>query len=361
MLSALVVSIPFVSRLADIGPAVASGSALIYLVPPAWFVGVERVLLGSTDRADVMLALVGATVLAVAAAVAFGAYLSLYRHFDTVALRSSGSGRLSDPPVLLISFRIGISKGGPFRAVYDFVRLTLQRASLPQGVVTSLSACGAAVVFNGLAGDVRTSMQGAAIPAHLVDTVIWSPFALMFAVAFALKASFSLPVDRQANWVFRMTEGSETRHEQLRVVERVMWWTAVAAPVMLLVPLEWLLLGPRALACIAVGIPYGLLFVELLLTGWQRIPFTCSYLPGKRFVGQTIVLGLAAFWFFGNVGAFLVGQGLGRPWRALLVIATLTVIVGVLRRHRLKRWRETPLLFEDQFPDVLQRLGLTLH
>ena len=62
-----------------------------------------------------------------------------------------------------------------------------------------------------------------------------------------------------------------------------------------LLPVQWAMLGPRALICASIAYLAGLVLVELQMADWLRIPFTCSYMPGKRFVGHTMLIGLAAF------------------------------------------------------------------
>jgi hypothetical protein len=44
--------------------------------------------------------------------------------------------------------------------------------------------------------------------------------------------------------------------------------------------------------------------------------------------------------------------------QALLIIGSLCVIAYWLRRRRLAIWRQTPLMFEDEFPDQPQQLRL---
>ena len=55
-LGLLVLSVPLVVRLSDLGGALADRSPWFLLVPPAWFVGLERVMAGSRDPAFVRLA-----------------------------------------------------------------------------------------------------------------------------------------------------------------------------------------------------------------------------------------------------------------------------------------------------------------
>jgi hypothetical protein len=358
LLGGLMVMVPLVARIPRLGPSLTSGSPLVFAIPPAWFLGVERVLLGTHDPQLIRLAAVGLAALLASGVIAFGTYVSVYRHFDRVLLRSSGGGRSPEQAWRLERLRRSRRDKGAFRAVLDFSRITLGRSALHQGVVAGLSACGVGLVINALPGSLNGSPAGRESSAGLQDAMLWAPFALMLATAFALRAAFMLPVEHRANWVFQMTEQPETRHEQLRVVERLLW-VAIALPIAIALPAQWFVLGPRAVMCIVVAAPYGLLLVELLLVGWQRIPFTCSYLPGKRFVGQTLALGAAAFWALAGIGAFLVRQALQRPARVTVVMAIVGAVALVWRRHRLNRWRQNPLLFEDQLPELLQPLDLS--
>jgi hypothetical protein len=322
-----------------------------------WFLGIERVLLGVHERQFLTLAAVGMTALAAAAVVASATYVWLYRRFDRVLLRSATESTTSASAPTATAVRQSRGTHGPFAAVLEFTHITLRRSPLHQGVVAGVSACGVGLVVNALAG-VNESVRGTGpASAALADAILWAPFALMLTTAFALRAAFSLPIDHRANWVFQMTEQADTRAEQLRAAERLLW-TAVALPLAIVLPLEWMVFGPRAVLCVAIGTPYGILLVELLLSGWQRIPFTCSYLPGKRFVGQTLALGAAAFWAFTGVGAFLGRQALFHHGRAVVAITLMTAGAVVLRRSRLNRWRRHPLLFEDQLPEAIQPLNL---
>jgi hypothetical protein len=358
LLCALVMAVPFAARIPLLGPSLRMGSRFIYAIPPVWFLGIERVLLGAHEQQFVTLAVVGVSALAAAAVIAGATYMSLYRRFDRVLLRSSAGSATSAPAFGATAARRSRGAQGAFAAVLDFARITLRRSPLHQGVVAGLSACGVGLAVNALPGGLNGSVPtGLADPA-LVDAILWAPFAVMLTTAFALRAAFALPIDHRANWIFQMTEQADTRGEQLRVAERLLW-TAIALPMTIVLPLQWLAFGPRAVMCVAIAAPYGVLLVELFLSGWQRIPFTCSYLPGKRFIGQTLALGTAGFWAFTGVGAFLARQALSHQGRAVAAIALMTAAAVVLRRSRLNRWRQHPLVFEDRMPQEIEPLNLS--
>lgn len=90
---------------------------------------------------------------------------------------------------------------------------------------------------------------------------------------------FSIPTEWKANWLFQLTE-AEGRAAWLQAVDRfVLFWGAllILAPV----PLEIREMGWRGLAEPALLSGVGLLAYEAAFSSWNKLPFTCSYLPGK--------------------------------------------------------------------------------
>jgi hypothetical protein len=106
----------------------------------------------------------------------------------------------------------------------------------------------------------------------------------------------------------------------------------------------------------------GLVLVELEMGEWRRIPFTCSYMPGKRFVGLTMLIGLTAFVAFTSIGSVLTWYGLrAGPFGSLVVLTILGAVVWERRRRRTRLTRRTPLLFEDVLPNEVEPLRLSAY
>ena len=98
--------------------------------------------------------------------------------------------------------------------------------------------------------------------------------------------------------------------------------------------------------------------VHGVLLDWHRIPFTCSYLPGKRFVGHSALIGFAACLLFTLASGGFVRMAIVGQTRGLVILTSLLVIGFWLRERRLAAWRRTPLMFEDEFPDQPLQLQL---
>jgi hypothetical protein len=372
MLGLLVLSVPLVFHLPAFGTAMATNSKWLVLVPPAWFVGLERVLLGSPDVWFVQLAGIALAAFGTAAAIVAIVYMVLFKHFERLLLRppavtprwyerhrAAASTRVS-------SFddsrqRVRHGRWPPaFRAIYAFTTVTLGRSQLHQGVLAGLSACGAGFAINQFIGtDLAGRLESASAPSPLlVSAATWTPFALMFVCGLSVRAALALPMEHRANWIFRLTEDKATRVHQMRAVNRIVTIYVVGLPVAAAIPVLWLALGSPALIAAGVVALVGLVFVHVVLLDWRRIPFTCSYLPGKRLIAHTLVFGFAAFVLFTAGSVQLLNLATLRARYALVIAGILALVAWLLERRRLAAWRETPLIFDDEFPDQPLQLGL---
>ncbi len=357
-LGGLVLLLPLVLRLPTIGPAIGSHSASLYWLPPAWFLGFERTLLGEGDPFFMRLAALAGLGLAGSTAIVAGAYVFMYTRFDRAMLRPIQEQKPRGEAA---------RKPRPGRREYSvsatpaFVLATLRRSALHQGVVVGLSACGVALVVNSIAASDLARWYDEAARTRLLYAATWAPFALVFVMAIAVKASIALPIEPRANWIFRITESDATRESELRSVEQTMWRLAVAPPIAVFAPVQLALAGPRAIVVPAVAAAFGVLLTEVLLRDWRRIPFTCSYLPGKQSVTYTSVVAFASFMIFTGVGSAVARIGVLQPRPALIVIGVLSVPIAVLRRQRLQLWRHVPLMFDDRMPDEIQAIELLVR
>ena len=124
---------------------------------------------------------------------------------------------------------------------------------------------------------------------------------------------FSLPLDLRANWIFRVMPFRAGR-QCLRARRRALFALSVAPAwaisAAVLIPLwPW-----RAAAAHLAGLGLlGIFLAEFSFGGAQKIPFTCSYLPGRSHVHVTFLLWIYII-FAGIVGC-AVGerQALAKP------------------------------------------------
>ena len=148
----------------------------------------------------------------------------------------------------------------------------------------------------------------------------------------------------------------------LRVVDLRFSWLALAVVPVLLVIAACLLVYPwrPAVGHFAVMLGLGILLVELCLYTFPKIPFTCSYLPGKAQIHLVFWGGLMFFLRLLSKTAELEGRLLNRPFARLLMI--LALASAALGMHYLSKSRAASienLLFEEEYPAGITTLRLS--
>jgi uncharacterized membrane protein len=103
----------------------------------------------------------------------------------------------------------------------------------------------------------------------------------------------------------------------------------------------------------------GMILVELCLRGFEKIPFTCSYLPGKGNL-QYVFWACALFLLpLINAGARLEMLMLNRPLGYGAIIAVLGTALACARWHTAALTRHvTQMKFDEANPPELFSLGL---
>ena len=354
LLVALMLAVPFVFALPADADRLAAHSRAMYLLPPAWFLGVERLMFGGADAYTARLGRIGLATLSAAAIFSSASYLILYRRFDRVMLRSLQVTRWRPRLPFALS-------ANPWRrAIADFTHATLRRSALHQGVLLGVTACGVALALNRLVDPEVVAWLRRLGTARLdvVLAIMGAPWLLMFTTGLGTRAALALPIEQRANWIFRMTESEETRVQQLRAVVRLMRQATVGLPLLLMAPLEWGLFGPRAMFALAANAACALLWVEVLLRGWRRIPFTCSYMPGKQTAAQTTVVGIGLLVLGVTLcGAIAVGSARS-PVFGVIAVALIGAVTWAFVRARLALWSYSPLEFDDTLPSAIDGLRL---
>jgi len=122
---------------------------------------------------------------------------------------------------------------------------------------------------------VGSAWQESSVPL-LVSSIVMMGFAVL-----AARLAFAMPRDLQANWIFRImpVRGGPryltARRRALIVVSAAPVWTVSAVVFLWMWP--W---RPAAGHLVALAL-LGMTLVEIAMSGTQKIPFTCSYLPGQ--------------------------------------------------------------------------------
>ena len=356
MLCGVILLMPLAGRLPSQARGFGAESAFLYLAPPAWFVGLQRAALGAADGYDIRMAIIALAALALTSAIVAACYVVLYRRFDVLMLSQSHAAGVRARRAVRVKPDATTLTG----VVARFSTRTLWRSPLHQVVFLGLTACGVGWSLNGLLGGglLGWLRDGGVPPPRLVSAVTTLPFVLLLTGVTGLRAALMLPQDPRANWIFRLREDDEHRAAQLDAVERLFMRLVVWPVLVCSFPLQWAVLGADAVTAPPIAYLAGVFLVELVIRTWRRIPFTCGYIPGKRNVALTFLIALVSYVFFTTIGAGLTSLSRFHPSRFLIAAGILMIAVALLRRHRLREWGQSPLMFDDDPPEFAQPLQL---
>lgn len=363
VIGALILAAPLIFDLASPQDWQQGRQAGWLLFPPAWFLGLEQMLLGRDAEWIVTLGRLGIVGPAVAAGISVACYGWLYRRPERLASlppkppAATGVSRTTASPEALPGRS---NHGGAWTAVWIFLTSTLARNRLPQLVFLIAWAVGLAIVANNLQDGLRLLARlDADADATLKSAAISMPFVLLLLSVAGLRATFHLPISLSANWVFRVTDFPLARAERLDAVEQAFIRLAILPSLLISAPVQLMALGlTRGLATMLLASLAAAVILELALIGWRRVPFTCTWLPGKRPLPFAVMAALGVIFVVATAADAVFIAVVYRP-RGIVVLSLLFAVVAFgLRWLRKRSWARDPLEFEDEPFDRMQKLGL---
>jgi hypothetical protein len=194
---------------------------------------------------------------------------------------------------------------------------------------------------------------------HVNAQLLVGSILMISAAVVGTRVVFSMPLELRANWVFRVLPLPGVTG-CLAAIRRSLYALAVApAWTILAVLLFWLWPWRAAAEHLVVLGLLSVIVAEMCLHGFQKIPFTCSYLPGKSYFHMA-ALAFAGLMFLGVKGAELERDAFDSPSLYARVAAFL-FIAAVLARWRTSaqaQSEESTVQFEDLEIPAIQSLGL---
>jgi hypothetical protein len=335
-----------------------------YAFPGYWFAGFYEHLRPAVarpaylarhpaDRAGIAFLLqlgnVAAWSLAAAGAVFVATYLPGYRRHARKVLEApqpspSGPGWLARAVGAWIDRRI--LRRPVEIAIFHFINQTISRSMKHRLFLATYAGCGGALAI--LAFVSRR------------NGFLVLPLTLSFILISALRAAFNFPSELGANWSFQV---SECRH--LRdCLSAMRKWIVVCAigPLMALqaamefARFRW----SAALFHLAFGLLLSVLLMEIMFLGFRKVPFTCSYFPGKVNLVFLAVIYVLGFTVYSGTMAFLEVWLEDRPVSAAAFFAVTAVVCLLLVRWRDRQLgAESMLEYQDPGDPVIRTLEIS--
>ena len=311
-------------------------------LPPVWFLGLCQTMSGDPDPAMHALARRAISALLAAVVLVLAAYTVSYRRHR--ALMMEGARAAGKERRWLAAIFDLLVPGPRQQAVVVFLAKGFANNGPHRMVLMGYGGFGLAILLSGMVG-----MMGMVDRAHLVAArFVYGHVILLTFILIGLRHLFSIPVELKANWLFQVSE-REGRRQWLRAVDRFVLFFGAMAMVVIPLPLEARLLGWRALAESALFTVFGLLCYEAIFSSWEKLPFTCSYLPGKQPMWMVALKLLGLLSLLPVVNAVL----LACLYNWALFAGVFVVLAALcIRLHRARRegWAEMRLRY-DEVPD----------
>ena len=323
------------------------------LGPSYWFLGLYQVLIGRGGPVFDRLAALALQGLGTAAAVSVLTYFASYRRHLAKSLESS-QAELSEPGPLAAAvdgaLNLFVLRHPLERAHFYFIRATLLRSRLHRLALGAWLGVACALILGLVAAFARDAVRGAPTPGLLSAQLV-----LSFLVLCGMRFVFTLPAELRANWTFQAAES--TAKGRCAVGARKAMLALGAVPVLaVLAPLHIFVWGWGVAAVhLLFGGAVAALLVELLLLGFGKIPFTCSYLPGKSNIKALWSVYLFGFWALAHWTAKLEAAMFARPMLFVLFFALAAATVAALRWYGSRRFGPGYRFTFDDQPDPAVR------
>jgi hypothetical protein len=326
--------------------------------PSYWFLGLFQQLNGSMQPALAPLAVRAWVGLAIAG----GAVAVVYplSYFRTLV-------RIAEEPDIVPHFRrmnrLPPLGGSLETAIGHFSIRTLLRSRKHRLILAFYLGLGFAltILFVG-ALPALLQQPGAGSASDLLhhpsaQLVVPSMMMMIFGVV-GTRIVFAMPLDLGANWTFRIAplgglpECLEASRRALLVLAVAPIWTGWA------VVLLWLWPWWPAVGQLVIFALLGIVIAEISLAGFHKIPFTCSYLPGKSNVHLTFWICIFAFGILVDQSAILELRALRHPGSYAAMLAILVIAAALARKRTATLAAGEALRFEELPEPAVLDLGL---
>jgi hypothetical protein len=309
-------------------PAVEQKQSWLYLFPPAWFSGLYEMFLGGQNQYLVSLGSLAIKMTGLATLVIIVTWgLGFRRHFRRTLEAEDTAHRPRTWFVPHWSVPHWLASSPPERAIFGFMGKTLGRSQKHQFFLAAYLSAGLAIaLFFGVA--IRDGR------------IAWSPggvrsvaFVLGFFVISGFRAMFQFPAELASNWLFRITEARWT--EVSRNATRKLVLAIGLVPLLIFsLPLEIAVWNwPTVLEHSAVQLLAAGLLVELFFWSFDKVPFTCSYFPGRTSLALLVVL-----YVYGITGYSFhmadLESVMERHWAVAVLVFAAAAVALILARRR---------------------------
>ena len=302
------------------------GAAASVQMPPVWFAAIYQFIAGPWHAPFAAPARAAAIAIAATVVVVIPVYVIPSAWIARRALSSPSKQGMRWAAMIIRIWTVTLSRVAPTRGVLAFTLATFTRSRRHVFVVLTYIGVGVSLAAVGVvAATVRRTLVLDQPAAYLLAL----PLVLMFFAALGLRVAFGIPVDIDANWIFRQCD-AHVRHAASGARGALL---AVAVyPIAAAATATAWLLGWGAGVAVTVGtfeVVAGALLVEAVTYGWHTIPFARAYAPAVETLKSRALVVLIPLNLFAYRGADAQMAALGST-RAMVIYLAVVVVASIL-------------------------------
>ncbi|MBN1224281.1 MAG: hypothetical protein JXB23_13625 [Candidatus Aminicenantes bacterium] len=306
--------------------------------PPMWFTGLYETLLGQGDpffhglaRIAVLALVIPTLVFFLSAALSYKRYLRTVEETKRKRLGFAGIRNIFNTLVGVTILRNPVQK-----AVCAFFGKTLRKSMLHRMRLAVFLAVAVGMMLVVMVSRAAQTKVFSTFDKSLLSI----PLILSFFLLVGVSRIVNIPVSLDANWIFRLTEAKDRKQYILGLKKGIVFFAVGPMYGLLFVFYsmiwDW---ETAALHCL-FGLAVSLLLIEVFFFRFRKIPFTCSYLPGKEQMHVLWMVYIAGFILYITVFTALelsFGKNQGRFYLFYAIVLIVVVAWNMFQNHFLLR------------------------
>jgi hypothetical protein len=334
-------------------------SPLLYYLPPFWFTGLQETLLGSPD--PVFTKLAPLAIISIIAA--FGLYflmfpLSLRKYLRRAHAAGNNLRNRSLKPIASLKrlfnkiFLRDPIQAGTFYFVLLISRRNLKvKLQLGFFMIVPIAFIASKMIFH-------YSRQGAIYFEEINAFLISIPLVFTFFLIAGLRGVMRYPINREANWLIRVTENQHKIHYIAGVKKAVFFFAVFPFLILLFLFYTYFWGFKPAIYHICFSTAAAILVMEVFFINYRKMPFVSSYLPGNskfKYWGMFYIIAFIFYlWQFTALGLFLIKN----PGYYLAFYPGAAMIYMLFKGYQYKKNRVYNFIYEEEPEAFFLSLGL---
>ncbi len=330
-------------------------SPFLYLFPPLWFTGLYESMLKNTDPLFLRLALISilATLLSASTFILF-TILSYKKLISSIPDVENSKGRFERIKNKFISiFEKLFLPGQIQRVMFYFLRKTLKRSNVHRVYLGAYKAVAFGIILFLII--FKWNPQNFKSIFDLNRTLLSIPLIISFFVIVGIRIVITIPFSYEANWIFRLTE-KEDKKEYISGIKKGVF--SLLLPFFFVLFLFYSFIWGIKISFLHIlyGLLLSSLLTQILFSNLKKIPFTCTFVPGKTdiknywpiylfsFIGYLYIFTTLEYWMIKNDFSFLL----------LLILLILAITLS----RKLSRKSNFDFVYEEEPEPVMISLNL---